>query len=134
MHKQYFTNRGLKTNDEEVLNYDDISIDDVEFYLNNRIDCPNYLQYLPILKEIKKHLTKEQEEEDQFCLMLIGECQKRNLIPKDGLYYEGIILELINWWKFKNKWKRLISSNDSLAMKMIEKRLFAKTNKNKWFK
>lgn len=38
------------------------------------------------------------------------------------------------WWKYKNKWKRPISKNDELAMKMIEKRLFAKTNRSKWFK
>lgn len=42
--------------------------------------------------------------------------------------------ELIDWWKYKNKWKRPISKNDELAMKMIEKRLFAKTNRSKWFK
>lgn len=66
--------------------------------------------------------------------MLIGECQKRGLIPRNGLCYEDIIMELIDWWKFKNKWKRPISKNDELAMKMIERRLFAASNKRKWFR
>lgn len=118
----------------QILNYDGISLDDVEFYLHSRIDRPNYLSYLPILKTLKKHLLIEQEQEDNFCLMLIGRCQEKGLIPKDGLTYEDIILELINWWKYKNKWKRPISSNDELAMKMIERRLFATSNKRKWFK
>lgn len=118
----------------QILNYDGISLDDVEFYLNSRIDRPNYLSYLPILKTLKKHLIKEQEQEDYFCLMLIGRCQEKGLIPKNGLTYEDIILELINWWKYKNKWKRPISSNDKLAMQMIERRLFAVSNKRKWFK
>lgn len=118
----------------QILNYDGISLDDVEFYLNSRIDRPNYLSYLPILKTLKKHLIKEQEQEDNFCLMLIGRCREKGLIPKNGLTYEDIILELINWWKYKNKWKRPISLNDELAMKMIERRLFAVSNKRKWFK
>lgn len=121
-------------NEPQILHYDRISLDDIEFYLHNRTDRPNYLQYLPILKTIKKHLLEEQEQEDQFCLMLIGECQKRGLIPRNGLCYEDIIMELIDWWKFKNKWKRPISKNDELAMKMIERRLFAASNKRKWFK
>lgn len=121
-------------NEPQILYYDKIGLDDVEFYLHNRTDRPNYLQYLPILKTIKKHLLEEQEQEDQFCLMLIGECQKRGLAPRNGLCYEDIIMELIDWWKFKNKWKRPISKNDELAMKMIERRLFAVSNKRKWFK
>lgn len=121
-------------NELQMLNYDMISLDDVDFYLYNRTDRPNYLQYLPILKTIKKHLLEEQEQEGQFSLMLIGECQKRGLVPRDGLCYEDIIMELINWWKFKNKWKRPISKNDELAMKMIERRLFATSNKRLWFK
>lgn len=118
----------------KILHYDHISLDDVEFYLNSRIDRFNYLEYLPILKTIKKLLLEEQNEEDQFCLMLIGRCQSKGLVPKKGLYYEDIILELINWWKYKNKWKRPISKNDELAMRMIERRLFAVSNKKKWFK
>ena len=107
---------------------------DVDFYINDRTDRSNYLGFLPILKTIKKHLLEEQDQEDQFGLMLIGECQKKGLKPKEGLTYERIIQDLIDWWKFKNKWKRPISKNDELAMKMIERRLFAVTNKRKWFK
>lgn len=120
--------------ERQILNYDGIDINDVDFYINDRTDRSNYLGFLPILKTIKKHLLEEQEQEDHFCLMLIGECQKRNLAPKKGLTYEDIIMELINWWKYKNKWKRPISKNDESAMKMIERRLFAVSNKRKWFK
>lgn len=120
--------------ERQILNYDGIDIDDVDFYINDRTDRSNYLGFLPILKTIKKHLLEEQDQEDQFGLMLIGECQKRGLKPKEGLTYERIIQDLIDWWKFKNKWKRPISKNDELAMKMIERRLFAVTNKRKWFK
>ena len=117
-----------------VINYDQLNLDDIEFYLNSRIDRPNYLEYLPILKKLRKCLLEEQDQEDAFYLMLVGRCQKEGLKPKEGLSYEKIIGELIDWWKYKNKWKRPISKNDELAMKMIEKRLFAKTNRSKWFK
>lgn len=121
-------------NEPTIINYDQLNLDDIEFYLNSRIDRPNYLEYLPILKMLKKYLLEEQDQEDAFYLMLVGRCQKEGLKPKEGLSYEKIIGELIDWWKYKNKWKRPISKNDELAMKMIEKRLFAKTNRSKWFK
>lgn len=124
----------VRKDEKQILNYDQISLDDIDFYLESRIDRKNYIEYIPLLKQIKRNLLKEQEQEDQFSLMLIGECQKRDVKPKEGLTYERIIGDLIDWWKFKNKWKRPISKNDSLAMKMIEKRLFAITNKRKWFK
>ncbi len=120
--------------DPQILHYDRIGMEDIDFYLNSRIDRPNYLQYLPVLKTIKKHLVEEQKQEVHFSLMLSGECRKRGLIPKDGLSYEEIIMELIDWWKFKNEWKRPISKDDELAMRMIERRLFAKSNKNRWFR
>lgn len=104
-----------------VINYDQLNLDDIEFYLNSRIDRPNYLEYLPILKKLRKCLLEEQDQEDAFYLMLVGRCQKEGLKPKEGLSYEKIIGELIDWWKYKNKWKRPISKNDELAMKMIEK-------------
>lgn len=81
-----------------------------------------------------QEIKEKQDQEDAFYLMLVGRCQKEGLKPKEGLSYEKIIGELIDWWKYKNKWKRPISKNDELAMKMIEKRLFAKTNRSRWFK
>jgi hypothetical protein len=124
----------FEKDESTIINYDQLNLDDIEFYLNSRIDRPNYLEYLPILKKLKKCLLEEQDQEDAFYLMLVGRCQKEGLKPKEGLSYEKIIGELIDWWKYKNKWKRPISKNDELAMKMIEKRLFAKTNRSKWFK
>ena len=89
---------------------------------------------------------------DQFDEWLLKDKHYEILIPekkaivvfkprrRNKTYYDAYdrrreeIDELIDWWKYKNKWKRPISKNDELAMKMIEKRLFAKTNRSKWFK
>ena len=38
------------------LNYDRICLDDIEHYLNSRLERKNYLGMLPILRTIKKHL------------------------------------------------------------------------------
>lgn len=121
-------------NDVEILNYDQIEISDVEFYLTTRLGRSEYLSYLPLLKTIRKHLLEEQEQEDHFCLMLIGEIEKRGLKCKKGILVEDVIMDLIDWWKFKNKWKRPINKDDELAMRMIERRLFSETGKKKYFK
>lgn len=120
--------------DVEILNYDQIEVKDIDFYLTTRLGRSEYLSYLPLLKTIRKNLLKEQEQEDYFCLMLIGEIEKRGLKCKKGLIVEDVILDLIDWWKFKNKWKRPINKDDSLAMRMIERRLFSETGKKKYFK
>lgn len=121
-------------NDVEILNYDQIEVSDVEFYLTTRLGRSEYLSYLPLLKTIRKHLLEEQEQEDHFCLMLIGEIEKRGLKCKKGMFVEDVIMNLIDWWKFKNKWKRPINKDDELAMRMIERRLFSETGKKKYFK
>lgn len=59
------------------------------------------------------------------------------------LYYmipslrESTIRKLVRWLMcagFISRESRGYYKNDELAMKMIEKRLFAKTNRSKWFK
>lgn len=35
------------------------------------------------------------------------------------------IREAIRWWKYKNKWKRPIDKNDTLALRMIERRILS---------
>jgi len=36
---------------------------------------------------------------------------------------EKSVWEAVEWWKYKNKWKRPIEQNDAKALRMIEKRL-----------
>jgi len=103
------------------LNYDRISLDDIDFYLNSRIERANYLTTLPVLRELRKHLREEQKKEVDFKLMLQGMVRAEYEISEE--YLDMLVQESIDWWKFKNIWKRPITQDDAKATRMIGKYL-----------
>lgn len=104
--------------DSWYLNYDQISLEDIDFYLNSRIERKDYLNILPLLRELKKRLIEEQRREEDFKKMLFG----LSLIKKVKVT-EQDIQDAIDWWKFKNIWKRPITQDDEKAVRMITKKL-----------
>lgn len=104
------------------LNYDRISLDDIEFYLNSRIERDRYLSILPLLRELKKHLIKEMEKENQFKVMLEGIAIRKGVKVDDN--FRKKIQEAIDWFKYKNIWKRPITQDDAKATRMIQSKLF----------
>lgn len=111
--------------DDFVLNYDQISLEDINFYLKSRVDRPNYLEMMPILIQLKDSRLKELESEKSFVRFIINRNYK-NLAPLTDNEVEGRVWECIRWWKYKNQWKRPIKKDDTLALRMIEKRLLSK--------
>ena len=103
------------------LNYDRISLNDINYYINSRVDRPNYLKALPLLRQIRKKLIEEMDKENNFKKMLQGMANKQNLPIS-----EKLICEAIDWWKFKNIWKRPITEDDVKAVRMIKKKLHIK--------
>lgn len=108
--------------DDFIMNYDQMDVSDIDYYLQSRIDREDYLSMMPFLKETKKHLLAEQKNESFFIDFVVG----RNLdkLPKltDKQIRERVV-ESVRWWKYKNKWKRAINKDDTLALRMIEKRI-----------
>ena len=103
---------GFRYYSNEVLNYDAIDLGDVEFYLDSRIDRRNYLDMMPVLRNIKKMRLEEIEYEKQLVKLIAGEG-----------FSENNIWTAIEWWKLKNKWKRPIDKDDAKALRMIRKKL-----------
>lgn len=111
----------IRKDDDFLINYDLVTLEEVEFYLKSRVDRPNYLDMMPVLENMKKFLLKEQANEAEFVRFLA----QRNA-AKLGMTEEEAaarVREAISWWKFKNKIKRAITKDDALALKMIEKRI-----------
>lgn len=96
--------------DVSIINYDALTPEIVEFYLNNRINRRDYLEIMPMLAEAKKALDEEVGMERAFIMMV------KSATHCDD---EPRIAELIKRWKLKNKVKRPITSNDTLAFKQI---------------
>ncbi len=104
---------------DEVINFDEITIEQCEYYEQNRLERRDYIRLMPTLHWIKKVKRQELEVEQQFIKYLAGE------LKWDETRYDEI-QEAITWWKLKNKWKRALSMKESTATRMILKRLGVK--------
>lgn len=98
---------------DEVLNYDQISLEDIEFYINCRTERGDYIEMMPLLYELRRMRKAELEREKMFVQLVAS----RNKVSEDKVW------KLVDWWKFKNKWKRPIDQDDAKALRMIENKL-----------
>jgi len=114
------------SDDTFYINFDCIEVEDIDYYLTNRLDRKDYIQMVPLLKEVRVLKLQERKEEEPFRQMLQG------LILKD---YEEVDLELLSevifWWKFKNKTHRALVSDDAKATRMILKEYGLRLEKTK---
>lgn len=114
--------------DKFILNYDRIDLADIDFYINSRYDRQQYLFMLPMLFQMKKQMLDEQAQERAFIDFLVGRASANN--PKiDEEKCREFVNGCISWWKNRVIMKRPITKNDTLALRMIERRVNAKKNK-----
>lgn len=104
-----------------VLNYDQLDLADIDFYLKSRVDREGYLYMMPILKEVLPHLREEAKLESFFVDFVVGRNEDKMLESE----LRKRTQEAVRWWKYKNKWKRPINKNDALALRMIEQRILS---------
>lgn len=110
----------IKPYDKWMLNYDQIDIEDIDFYLSSRVDRPNYLDMMPVLVSMKKQMLIEKKSEDYFAEMVFGLNMGKGWEENE---LKAKIQDAIAWWKYKNKWKRPIDKDDAKALRMIQSRL-----------
>jgi hypothetical protein len=97
---------------DELINVDNITLEEAEYYFYSRKERKLYLYMLPILDTIITFKKKEQELENEFYKLIQSKC---NYVSVE------LIKEVTQWWKLKNKWKRGLSSDESKAVRMIIK-------------
>ena len=96
-----------------VINYDNVTFEEIDYYLKSRVDRSSYLEMFKPLIGLRDELLKDIEKEKDFVKMVAGETEKS----------ESEVWEVLRWWKLKNKWKRSLTSDDSKAYRMIVKKL-----------
>lgn len=123
----------IKPDDSFLLNYDNLELSDIEFYINSRIDRPNYLKMMPVLIRVKEFLLEEQKGEADFKTLLYQQSYNsvHSYLSEEELI--GRVNRCIDWWKYKNQIKRAITKDDTLALRMIVKRICSPNYRNlKW--
>jgi hypothetical protein len=101
--------------DEHIINYELIKIEDIDYYMNDRINRRSYLEMMPVLKGIKKRLIQEQKMEVDFIKMVQGQLLKEKKVK----FSEEEVREVIAWWKTRVIEKRPLSKDDAKAARMI---------------
>lgn len=100
---------------DEMINYDTITLEDCEYYENNRYERKHYLDILPTMHWIKNLKQKEKDLEDNFVRFIKPQITKK--------ITDEEIRKAVKWWKLKNKWKRELLANDTKAVRMILRKL-----------
>jgi hypothetical protein len=108
----------LHERDNFFINYDDLSMDDIEFYLNDRVNRVDYKEMLPIFRGLKKMRLKELEWEKGFVRFMMD-----RIDHPDRVLLERTIWQAIEWWKHKVIEKRALKKEDAKAVRMIEQRV-----------
>lgn len=109
----------IHTDDDFVLNFDLAKVEDMQFYINSRLNRHHYLSMLPLLKKAIAFKSQEKLDEAPFRKLLIAQIVKVYSVVISEV--EVQIDDLISWWKFKNRTHRALTSDDQKALRMIVK-------------
>lgn len=103
----------LMKEDDFILNYEKVKIEDIEYYLQDRVNRKHYVDMMPVLKGIRKQLLEEKKMEDGFVELVMYQTKA----PEDK------VREAIEWWKRKVIEKRPLTREDAKAVRMITRYL-----------
>lgn len=105
----------FRPSDSSILNYDDVTLEDAQFYISNRLERGNYLKVLPILYHMRTVRQQERQHEQHLVELIANEfrCEKQ------------IVWDAVEWWKKKVINHRAIASDDQKAWRMIRRQIAA---------
>lgn len=118
----------------KYINYDSLSIEELDYYLHNRLYRSQYFDYIRLLKTARSLIEKEYQRESEFINMLCGELISNSLWPKDGFTHDSITRIALQTVKNRLKWKRPISSKERETYYLVRRTLFSENFKKKYFK
>ncbi len=117
-----------------ILNYDDVRLEDIDYYLNSRFYRSQYYEFVRVLKMARKLYMQEKFYEDEFIKMMVGilktECQRT---PKPEYTYEQIVKLAIDGFKDSLKWKRSITDKSKETFYILRRKIFSKAFQDKYF-
>lgn len=106
--------------DDWMLAYDAVTLEDMEYFINDRLSRHAYVDLFLLLREVRNSKRREREDEAPFIRLLAGEIMK--IDPRlDEESATSEILPIVQWYKFKNKYHRSLATDDAKALRMIVK-------------
>lgn len=99
-----------------VVPLDLVTVEEIDYYLNSRVERHDYLDMIPTLRAAKAIIEREREEEAPFRTALIGSLSATGTDIDDA---PALADDLISWFKTANKWGRALESKDTNASRAI---------------
>ena len=108
-----------KFDKNHVLNYDAVTVDELQGYLSDRTLREDFRDMMPLLKKTLLEKRKEERDEADFKALLAYEAKKSTgrACPAEA------IDEAVAWWKQKVIFTRPLRSDDAKAFRMIKRRI-----------
>lgn len=97
---------------DHMINYDEIAIDTLDRYLQDRTQRKYYCKMIPLLRKVKELKEEEKRDEDSFVELMWNDFSYLNI--------KAEIRAAIEWWKHKVIYKRPLRSDDAKAWRMIK--------------
>lgn len=112
---------------DSVINYDALSLEDLNRYLNDRTQRKYYEHMIPLLLKARKFKEEEKRDEDAFVELMIADINRSHYgkQPVSHEEQETAIREAIRWWKNKVIYTRPLRSDDAKAWRMIKQKAVA---------
>ena len=116
-----------------IINYDDTSLEDVEYYLNSRLHRSQYYTFVKLMKAFKKQYLADKKSEDEYVQMMVGQIMAKGYTPKGDLTMEEVVMNAIDIVKERLKWKRPITAKEKETYTLVSRTLFSKSFVDKYF-
>lgn len=115
--------------DDFIVNYDELLLDDVYYYLESRVDRKHYVEMMPLLWGLRDNLETDMKLEAGFADAMAFELSHKYNV--DIELAKSTIKDSINWWKNEivKVWKRPINRNEGKAWRMIKEEAIRRLKK-----
>lgn len=107
----------INKDDWFIINFDAITLEECEYYINSRRHRHNYVKMIPLLQYCATLKREELAEEAPFKELLIGEVHKEHGLGREECV--TLVDDTVSWWKYKNRTHRALKESDALAYSMI---------------
>jgi len=111
--------------DKAVLNYDQIDLEDIEYYINSRQERVNYMWVIRELWEMRDQRKAEIAEEKKFVEFAILHRLNDGFRGSDLRRLTMEVWKAVEWWKTKVIWKRPLTEDIGKAVRMITNKVNA---------
>lgn len=109
-------------NPECVINYDLLTIEDLDAFMADRTQRPTFRAWMPLLQQARRQLKEEAFQEKNFIALMVNETTKDYpQVSHETL--ETAIKDAVAWWKNKVIFTRPLRSDDAKAWRMIKSQI-----------